>query len=84
MEAGYHDRLKSARTVAVRYPWGRPFGREHDAANQRVTLEECFELLEMAREPTLRRLPYRWRREDWEEILRARRRTAPLSRAAGG
>ncbi len=79
MERGHHERLKQARTLVVKFPFGRPFGREHDAANQRVVVEECLRLLESATGPELREPGYRWRREDWGAVL-----VGMGVRAAGG
>ena len=70
MEPEHHARLKQPRTVVVRFPFGRPFGREHEPDNQRVVLEECLRLLESATAPEQRLLPYRWRREDWAAVWR--------------
>lgn len=69
MDVQYYERLRLPRSIVVRFPYGRPFGREHEPDNQRVVLEHCLRLLESARGPTVEPLPYRWRREDWTAVL---------------
>lgn len=72
------DRQKAAtmsvpRGLILRFPFGRPFGAPGNPQQQRVVLEDALEVLATATEPgQIVASPYRWRREDYGEILRGR------------
>lgn len=67
------DRIKPPRCLLLHYPYGRPFGQPHDVDQQRTIVEDALGLLESATEPgTMVEMPYRWRREDFATIRRAR------------
>lgn len=53
-----------SRAAFVRFPLGNPFGEAGRADHQRRILEDLLALVESAQEPTLRELPWRWRRMD--------------------
>jgi hypothetical protein len=73
------DRKKAAamsvpRGLVLRFPFGRPFGAPGNPEQQRVVLEDALAVLVTATEPgKIVASPYRWRREDYGEILRDRR-----------
>ncbi|MDE2778145.1 MAG: hypothetical protein OXI91_00505 [Chloroflexota bacterium] len=70
------DRRKAAtmsvpRGLILRFPFGRPFGAPGNPQQQRVVLEDALQVLATATEPgQIVASPYRWRREDYGEILR--------------
>ncbi|MBI2906765.1 MAG: hypothetical protein HYX92_03800 [Chloroflexi bacterium] len=67
------ERLKTPRAVVVRFPYGRPMGEPGNQAQHRVVAEDALQLLATARQPnTIVQLPYRWKRTDFEAILKAR------------
>ena len=62
------------RGLILRFPFGRPFGAPGNPQQQRVVLEDALQVLATATEPgQIVASPYRWRREDYGEILRERR-----------
>ena len=68
------EKLRPPRTVAVRFPFGRPWGEPDNPSQHRVIVEHALEVLRSAQEPgTIVDLPYRWRREDYAAILERRR-----------
>lgn len=57
------------RAAYVRFPLGMPFGEPGMAAQQRTILRDVLQLIETVRQPgTIVDLPYRWRREVYEEF----------------
>ncbi len=69
------ENIRPPRVVHVRFPFGRPLGEPGNALQQRVIVEDALEVLETATTPgTVVELPYRWRREDYAQILADRRR----------
>jgi hypothetical protein len=52
------------RAAYVRFPLGNPFGEGCRPDHQRRILEDVLALVESAQMPTLRELPWRWRRMD--------------------
>ena len=73
------DRKKAAtlavpRGLVLRFPFGRPFGAPGSPHQQRVVLEDALNLLASAQTPgEIQAAPYRWRREDYGQILAERR-----------
>lgn len=68
------ERIKPSRSLLLKYPYGQPFGLPGDADQQRVIVEDALALLETAKEPgTIVEAAYRWRREKFAAIRRARR-----------
>ncbi len=65
----YSEKVKPPRTVFLRWPFGHPLGEPFNIAQQRVVLAEALHALTTINEPgTIRDLPYRWRRERYENI----------------
>ncbi len=63
------------RGLILRFPFGRPFGAPGSPQQQRVVLEDALEVLATAAEPgQIVASPYRWRRENYAEILASRGR----------
>lgn len=54
--------MRVPRAAYVRFPLGNPMGEAGRPDQQRRILEDMFELLETADEPSVIELPYRWRR----------------------
>ena len=78
------ERVSPPRVVHVRFPFGRPMGEPGNADQQRVIIEDTLEALVSASTPgTLVELPYRWRREDYAAIRRARVGMAAVPSTAG-
>ena len=46
----------------MRFPLGNPFGEPGRSDQQSRILEDLFDLVETAEEPTFVELPYRWKR----------------------
>jgi len=66
---GYSEKVRPPRTVFLRWPFGHPFGEPFNKAQQRVVLAEALQALYTIREPgMIIDLPYRWRREKYENI----------------
>ncbi len=64
----YSEKVKPPRTIFLRWPFGHPFGEPFNRAQQRVVLAEAFRALYAIREPgTIIDMPYRWRREQYED-----------------
>ena len=64
----YSEKVKPPRTVFLRWPFGHPFGEPFIIAQQRVVLAEAFRVLFTIQEPgTIIDLPYRWRRETYDD-----------------
>ena len=80
------DRQKAAtmsvpRGLILRFPFGRPFGAPGNPQQQRVVLEDALQVLATATEPgQIVASPYRWRREDYGEILRERHGESGIGR----
>ena len=69
------ERIKPPRCLLLNYPFGRPFGQPGDVDQQRVLAEDALQLLLTVQEPgSIVESPYRWRREDFAAIRRARAR----------
>jgi D-proline reductase (dithiol) PrdB len=64
----YTEKVKPPRTVFLRWPFGHPFGEPFNVAQQRVVLAEALHALLAIRTPgTIIDLPYKWRREKYED-----------------
>ena len=67
------EAMHCPRTVYVRFPIGLTLGEPNAPAQQRVVIEDALSLLATATEPgSLVRLPYRWKRVDYNQILVSR------------
>lgn len=67
------ERIRPPRCLLLNYPYGRPFGQPNDPDQQRVLVEDALNLLVTVAEPgSIVEAPYRWRREDFAAIRRAR------------
>jgi D-proline reductase (dithiol) PrdB len=65
----YSEKVMPPRTVFLRWPFGHPFGEPFNTAQQRVVLAEALRALFTIKEPgTIIDLPYRWRREKYEDM----------------
>ncbi len=65
----YSEKVKPPRTIFLRWPFGHPFGEPFNKAQQRVVLAEALRALNAIREPgAILDMPYRWRREKYEDI----------------
>jgi D-proline reductase (dithiol) PrdB len=65
----YSVKVKPPRTVFLRWPFGHPLGEPFNAAQQRVVLAEAFAALCGIQRPgEIRDLPYRWRRENYDDL----------------
>jgi len=64
----YAAKVKPPRTVFLRWPFGHPLGEPFHAAQQRVVLAEAFRALcSIERPGEIRDLPFRWRRERYDD-----------------
>ncbi len=64
----YSEKVKPPRTVHLRWPFGHPLGEPFNVAQQRAVLGRAFQALTDIREPgEIVDLPFRWRREKYEE-----------------
>jgi len=64
----YTEKVKPPRTVFLRWPFGHPLGEPGNRAQQRAVLFEAFRALYQIRHPgTIIDLPFRWRRETYED-----------------
>lgn len=64
----YSEKVKPPRTVHLRWPFGHPLGEPGHVAQQRAVLRKAFEALYSISEPgEIVDLPFRWRREKYEE-----------------
>lgn len=64
----YSEKVKPPRTVHLRWPFGHPLGEPFNVAQQRAVLRKAFQALTDIREPgEIVDLPFRWRREKYEE-----------------
>jgi hypothetical protein len=64
----YSVKVKPPRTVFLRWPFGHPLGEPFQSAQQRVVLAEALAALCTIRQPgEIRDLPYRWRRERYDD-----------------
>jgi D-proline reductase (dithiol) PrdB len=62
--------MQPPRAVYVRFPIGLTLGAPGAAAQQRTIIEDALKLLAVAEQPgSLRVLPYRWRRVDYERLV---------------
>jgi D-proline reductase (dithiol) PrdB len=67
------EATRPPRALYVRFPIGLTLGAPGAAAQQRVMVEDALAFLEEATEPgSLRVLPYRWLRVDYERLLAER------------
>jgi D-proline reductase (dithiol) PrdB len=65
----YSEKVKPPRTVFLKWPFGHPLGEPFNIAQQRVVLAETLRALYAIQDPgTIIDLPYRWRREKYEDI----------------
>lgn len=64
----YSETVKPPRTIFLKWPFGHPFGEQLNAAQQRVVLAEALSALYKIQEPgTIIDMPYRWRRERYND-----------------
>lgn len=64
------ETMRPPRAVYVRFPIGLTLGEPGAHAQQMVVIKDALALLAEARQPpALRLLPYRWRHEDYGQIL---------------
>ena len=64
----YTVKVKPPRTVFLHWPFGHPLGELGNIPQQRVVLAEAFRALCAIDTPgTIIDLPYRWRRERYED-----------------
>ncbi len=78
------EQIRPPRVVHVRFPFGRPLGEPGNADQQRVIIEDSLEALVNVNTPgTVVELPYRWRREEYAIIRKARERVATVPSGAG-
>jgi hypothetical protein len=64
----YYEKVRPPRTVFLRWPFGHPCGEPFKAQQQRVIVAEALRALVAITEPgTIIDLPYRWRREKYED-----------------
>jgi len=64
----YSEKVKPPRTVFLRWPFGHPLGEPFNIAQQRAVLAEALWALYAIQEPgTIINVPYRWRREKYED-----------------
>jgi len=64
----YSAKVKPPRTVYLHWPFGHPLGEPFNTAQQRVVLAEAFcALCTIDRPGEIRDLPYRWRRERYDD-----------------
>ncbi len=64
----YSEKVRPPRTVFLRWPFGHPLGEPFNTAQQRVVLAEALRSLLSITEPgTIIDLPYRWRREHYQD-----------------
>ncbi|MBC7231477.1 MAG: hypothetical protein H5T74_13945 [Actinobacteria bacterium] len=62
------EKIGAPRTLYLRYPYGAPLGEPGNVNQQRAILRDMFQALETVEEPgTIIDLPYRWRRDRFEE-----------------
>ena len=67
------EKMRPPRALYVRFPIGLTLGAPGAVNQQRVVITDALTMLEDATEPgTLRVLPYRWAREDYDRILAER------------
>ncbi len=64
----YSVKVKPPRTVFLRWPFGHPLGDPFNKAQQRVVLAEAFRALcSIEQRGEIRDLPYRWKRERYDD-----------------
>ncbi len=64
----YSEKVRPPRTIFLRWPFGHPLGEAFNRAQQRVVLAEAFRALYSIDQPgAIIDLPYRWRREKYED-----------------
>ena len=65
------DVIKPPRTLHVKFPFGRPMGEPNNKAQQKVIAQNALDVLKTCDEPgSIIQLPYRWRRENYENIAK--------------
>ena len=63
----YSEKVKPPRTVYLRWPFGHPVGEPGNILQQRAVLFEALRALYQIQEPgTIIDLPFRWRREKYD------------------
>ena len=64
----YSEKVKPPRTLFLRWPFGHPLGEPGHRLQQRTIVREALEALYRIKEPgTIIDLPYRWRRDKYNE-----------------
>tara|TARA_B100001559_G_scaffold80045_1_gene66480 strand:+ start:504 stop:809 length:306 start_codon:yes stop_codon:yes gene_type:complete len=65
--------VKPPRTVHVKFPFGRPMGEPNNKLQQKVIAQDALNVLHSCNTPgEIIELPYRWRRENYEEIAKGK------------
>jgi len=63
----YSEKVKPPRTVYLRWPFGHPVGEPGNILQQRAVVLEALRALYQIKEPgTIIDLPFRWRRENYD------------------
>lgn len=71
------EAMRSPRSLYVRFPIGLTLGAPGAVAQQRVVIQDALDVLAESEEPgSLRVLPYRWQRMNYEQLLKDRERIA--------
>ena len=66
----YTEKVQPPRTVFIRWPFGHPLGEPGNAKQQRSVVLEALKALYQVKEPgTIIDLPFKWRREKYEEYV---------------
>ncbi len=64
----FTEKVKPPRTVFLKWPFGHPLGEPFHSAQHHAVLQKAFEALYTIDEPgTIVNIPFRWRREKYEE-----------------
>lgn len=60
-------KVRPPRALFLRWPFGHPLGEPFHVAQQLTVLRDALHFLETARPGEIRDLPYRWRRESYDQ-----------------
>ena len=65
----FTEEIRPPRAVFLKWPLGHPLGEPFNVKQQRAILKKAFDALREIKEPgTIIDLPYKWKRENWEEL----------------
>ncbi len=79
------EAMRPPRALFVRFPIGLTLGAPGDVAQQRVIIEDALAFLGEAGKPgSLRTVPYRWCKDDFQRILKERQRQRVTKSATVG